>query len=116
MTVWNEFLGGFQQNMRNDYARQNLKVRHRERERLQRVVQKDEFAADGCCSPEQGGWEEMNKNDTQNHSSFKHDGMGSKDCLILRVQGHGRAYSLIHSPVKPRRKKNGVSLCLRHSH
>lgn len=30
MTVWNEFFGGFQQNMRNDYVKQNLKENERE--------------------------------------------------------------------------------------
>lgn len=37
MTVWNEFFGGFQQNMRNGYVKRNLK----EKEILQCIVRED---------------------------------------------------------------------------
>ena len=68
MTVWNEFFGGFQQNVRNETEFE------KEGELLQCIVWGDallESAVDALCSQ---GWKEMNKSDA--HIVYSSDMMG----------------------------------------
>lgn len=60
MTVWNEFFGGFQQNMRNDYVERNLKEKD-----ITMHGPEDALLSTGAAALHRHRWKETNRNDAR---------------------------------------------------
>lgn len=108
MTVWNEFFGGFQQNMRNDYVRRNLRKRD-----YNALFQEDALWQSAAAFPERAWLEGNEQNDAQHSLKFQHDEMSLKDQFDSECPGkqHSTVTYSDNSETREKDKQGVISLC-----